>query len=221
VIAEAAVAARAQRAGLSLSPQTVAALAAHARAVLEADPRLHLTAVKDPVEFLERHIGESLEGAALLPPNGTGVLVDVGSGNGYPGVPLGLARPGLRIVLVEASRRKADFLEEATAALPAGRFSVLCAQVQRPEDLQGVAPGFLASRAMGNWARVVPRLARALPPGGIVLLWAGEEADAIFRRDAWRALRVVRRQPILERQRSWIWVLERVPTIPSAHSPTS
>ena len=111
MIAEAAVAARAHRAGLSLAPEAVAALVAHAHAVLAADPRLHLTAVKDPAEFLERHIGESLEGAALLPPSVSGVLLDVGSGNGYPGVPLGLARPGLRVVLVEASQRKANFLQ--------------------------------------------------------------------------------------------------------------
>ena len=218
MIAEEAVAARAQRAGLALSAEAVTALVAHAGAVLAADPRLHLTTVTDREEFLERHIGESLEGAALLSPSVTGVLVDVGSGNGYPGVPLGLARPGLRVVLVEASRRKADFLEGATAALPEGRFTGHCAQVQRAEDLQGLAPAFLASRAMGNWARVLPRLARALPPEGVVLLWAGEDADAIFRREAWRALRVVRQHPLVGRQRSWVWMLERVPTIQSAPS---
>ena len=218
MIAEAAVAARAQRAGLSLSAETLAALTAHARAVLAADPRLHLTTVTDPAEFLERHIGESLEGAALLPASLDGVLVDVGSGNGYPGIPLGLARPGLRVVLVEASRRKADFLQETSAALPTGRFTVLCAQVQRAEDLQGIAPAVLASRAMGNWARVLPRLARALPGGGSVLLWAGADAEAIFQRKAWRALRLVRKQAIAARQRSWVWLLEHVPTIPSAHS---
>jgi 16S rRNA (guanine(527)-N(7))-methyltransferase RsmG len=166
VIAEASVAARAQRAGLSLPPDTVAALAAHARAVLAANARLHLTALTDAEAFVERHLGESLEGAALLSPDVGGILVDVGSGNGYPGVPLGLARPGLRVVLAEAARKKADFLRQVATSLPEGRFTVLHAQVQRPEDLGELEPAILASRAMGNWERVLPRLARALPAEG-------------------------------------------------------
>jgi 16S rRNA G527 N7-methylase RsmG len=115
----------------------------------------------------------------------------------------------MRVLLVEASRRKADFLEEVAAALPAGRVSVLCKQVQRAEDLEGPPPACLASRAMGNWARVVPRVARALPVGGRVLLWAGEDAETIFRREAWRDLRVVHQHAITGRDRSWIWALER------------
>jgi 16S rRNA (guanine527-N7)-methyltransferase len=216
VISEEAVAARAHRAGLSLSSSAVAALTAHARAVLEANPRLHLTSVDDPGDFVERHIGESLEGAVLLPPDAAGVLVDLGSGNGYPGVPLGLVRPGLRVVLAEASRKKADFLAGVVAALPPGRFRVLHAQVQRAEDLGDDFPAFLTCRAMGNWERVLPRLARALPPGGRVLLWAGAEAEAILVRAAWRTLRLNRRHPLPGRARSWIWSLDRVPTVSSA-----
>jgi 16S rRNA (guanine527-N7)-methyltransferase len=218
VIAEAAVAARAQRAGLSLPPDTVAALAAHARAVLAANARLHLTALTDAEAFVERHLGESLEGAALLSPDVGGILVDVGSGNGYPGVPLGLARPGLRVVLAEAARKKADFLRQVATSLPEGRFAVLHAQVQRPEDLGEVAPAILASRAMGNWERVLPRLARALPAEGRVLLWAGAEVEAILRRDAWRGLRIRRRHPLAGRERSWIWDLEKAPTVSSAQT---
>ncbi|HEX5043211.1 MAG TPA: RsmG family class I SAM-dependent methyltransferase [Candidatus Polarisedimenticolaceae bacterium] len=216
MISEEAVAARARRAGLTLPSDTIAALTAHGRAVLEANARLHLTTVVDPEAFVERHVGESLDGAALLPPEAAGVLVDVGSGNGYPGVPLGLARPGLRVVLAEASTKKAAFLEGVTRALPAGRFRVLHAQVQRAEDLADTAPEVLASRAMGNWERVLPRLARALPSGGRVLLWAGAEAEGILEREAWSGLRLLRRQPIAGRERSWIWMLERTPTVVSA-----
>ena len=218
MISEADVAERAERAGLRLPPETLAALATQARAVLAADPRLHLTTVTDPSELLDRHVGEALEGAALLPSSASGVLLDVGSGNGYPGVPLALARPGLQVVLVEALRRKADFLDAMVAGLGDGRISVLCRQVQRVEDLEGTAPAFLASRAMGNWARVLPRLARVLPIGGLVLLWAGSEAEEIFRREVWRALAVVRRHPLSGRERSWIWALQRVPTKASASS---
>lgn len=211
MISEEAVAARARRAGLTLSPEAVIAIALHAREVLAADRRLHLTAVTDPNTFVERHIGESLDGAALLPEGIRGVLLDLGSGNGYPGVPLGLARPGLRVVMAEVSARKAGFLEDVAATLP-GSFSVLHAQVQRADDLRDAVPEgltVLASRAMGNWSRVVPRLFRALEPGGVVLLWAGLEMEALARRAAWRGLRVQQRHPLHGRERSWVWLLER------------
>jgi 16S rRNA (guanine527-N7)-methyltransferase len=211
VISEEAIAARARRAGLVLPPPAVAALALHARAVLDADARLHLTAITDPEQFVERHVGESLEGAALLPEDARGVLLDLGSGNGYPGVPLALARPGLGVVLAEASRRKAEFLEQVARRLP-GTVSVLATQVQRPDDLAEIGAeglAYLATRAMGNWSRVVPRLLRTLLPGGLVLLWAGPEAEAVLRRAAWGPVQLVHRHPLAGRERSWIWVLQR------------
>ena len=216
MISPEAVAARAHRAGLSLSPAIIAALTSHGRAVLEANARLHLTTVRDPAEFVERHIGESLDGAALLPPDAAGVLVDLGSGNGYPGVPLGLARPGLRVVLAEASPKKAGFLEQVVRSMPEDRFTVLHRQVQRAEDLADAAPTLLASRAMGNWERVLPRLTRALPAGGRLLLWAGIDAEGILQRAAWRGWRLLQRHPLTGRERSWIWLLEATPTVASA-----
>jgi len=216
VISPEAVAARAHRAGLSLSPDSIAALIAHGRAVLEANARLHLTTVRDPAEFVERHIGEALDGAVLIPPDAAGVLVDLGSGNGYPGVPLGLARPGLRVVLAEASEKKAAFLEEVVRSMPGDRFAVLRRQVQRADDLADAAPTILASRAMGNWQRVLPRLSRALPRGGRLLLWAGVDAEEVLRRAAWRGWHLAGRHPLAGRERSWIWLLETTPTIQSA-----
>ena len=103
---------RAAACGLDLNEAGVAALAGHARAVLRANSRLKLRAITEPGPFVERHIGESLEGAALLDPEISGWLLDLGSGNGYPGLPVCIARPGLRPLLVEARSKKAEFLRE-------------------------------------------------------------------------------------------------------------
>ena len=62
---EASIAARAAVAGIQLHHAAIRALAGHASAVLAANPLLHLTTVTDPVELVERHIGESLEGAEV------------------------------------------------------------------------------------------------------------------------------------------------------------
>jgi len=92
---EPAIAARARRSGIDLTPARARALAAHARLLLAHNAVLHLTTITAPDEIVERHIGEAFEGAALLPATISGTLVDLGSGNGYPGIPLALARPGL------------------------------------------------------------------------------------------------------------------------------
>lgn len=203
---EAAISKRAAEAGIDLG-ERAAGLAVHARAVLRADPRLHLTAVTDPAEFLERHLGESFEGAAMLDRGAAGILLDLGSGNGYPGLPLAAARPSLRPLLAEASARKAEFLRGALveAGFAAGR--VLERQLQRPSDVPPLDGPLrvVAARAAGGWERVLPRLHSILAGDGEILLWAGEDVEAVGRRVVWRRFELVERRPLPGRERSWVW----------------
>jgi len=197
-------------AGIQLPHAAIRALSAHAAAVLEANPLLHLTTVTDPVDLVERHVGESLEGAALLEPGIEGVLVDLGSGNGYPGLPLAAARHGLRAVLIEASRKKARFLEEVIEIVGFAGAAVLERQVQRAADLDEVSPvRVLTARAVGSWEKILPRLVGALDVDARVLLWAGEAVEAVRRRPAWRNLDLELRHALPGRDRSWIWVFKK------------
>jgi len=203
-----AIVERARASGIQLSMKNAQALAAHARAVMAANERLHLTAITQPAAFFERHLGEAFEGAALLPAKARGILLDLGSGNGYPGIPLALARPGLSPVLAEASAKKAAFLREAleAAGLPHGR--VLDARVARTVDLDELPPiNVLATRAMGGWERIVPKLVSRLAPNGVVLLWAGSEASTVMARGAWARLRVEQRRSLPGRDQSYVYRL--------------
>jgi len=120
-----------------------------------------------------------------------GTLVDLGSGNGYPGIPLALARPGLVPVLAESNRRKASFLQDALAAAGLDRGRVIAGSVQRASDLTGCDEiTVLATRAMGGWERIVPKLTSPLAHNGRVLLWAGAELATVLRRTAWRRLEI-------------------------------
>jgi 16S rRNA (guanine527-N7)-methyltransferase len=208
VLSESAIAERGRAAGVDLSDEAARSLAAHARAVLAANERLHLTAVTEPAAFLERHIGEALEGAALLAPTCTGVLVDLGSGNGYPGIPIAVARPGLAPVLVESSAKKAAFLREALRIVNCPRGEVHEGAVVRAADLGGTPPiDVLVTRAMGGWERIVPKLGSRLAPGGVVLLWSTSETDAVVERVAWRRFEIVTRLKLLGRDRSMLYKL--------------
>lgn len=208
----AAIAERARIAGIELSTAAAKALAAHARAVMAANERLHLTAITQPQAFFERHIGEAFEGAALLPAKVRGVLLDLGSGNGYPGIPLALARPGLAPVLAEASTKKAAFLREALAAAGLTEGRVLEARVARTVDLDELPPiAVLATRAMGGWERIVPKLVARMAPGGLVLLWAGSDAPAVMARRAWARLRVEASRALPGRDQSKVYRLGIIP----------
>jgi 16S rRNA (guanine527-N7)-methyltransferase len=204
-----AIAERARAVGILLSKLSTQALAAHARAVLAANERLHLTAITQPAAFFERHLGEAFEGAALLPAAIRGVLLDLGSGNGYPGIPLAIARPGLVPVLAEASTKKAAFLREALAAAGLERGRVLEARVARTVDVDDLPPvAVLATRAMGGWERIVPKLVPRLATGGFVLIWAGCDAESIMARTAWSRLRVEKSRSLPGRDQSNVYLLK-------------
>jgi len=197
---------RAAASSLDIDRSRVVALAEHARRVLRAGAELHLTTIVDPREFLERHLGESFEGAALLDAAVEGAALDLGSGNGYPGIPIAAARPGLRLRLSEASVKKATFLRQVVAD---GGWSieVIERQVQRAADLDGHGGPFrlITCRAVGGWAKILPRLVPALAPTGEILLWAGDEVPAIATRVVWRRLSVADRHALPGREQSWIW----------------
>lgn len=205
---EAAIVARARAAGLELPEASANALAAHAREVLAANERLHLTAIVDPAEFVERHLGESLEGARMLPAGCAGPLVDLGSGNGYPGIPIAVIHPGLVPNLVEATAKKAAFLTKALEVAGCVRGCVINVSVTRAADLARQAPvSVLVSRAMGGWARIVPKLGACLAPDAVVLIWATLDVEPVFERAVWRKLRVVARRKLPGRDRSVIFEL--------------
>lgn len=199
------IVARALACGVELDVESAQLLARHARRVMEADASLHLTSIRSADEFLERHIGESFEGAAMLDRDIAGCLLDLGSGNGYPGLPVSVCRERLRPLLAEASTRKAEFLRVLTRELfPDGR--VIDRQIQRGEDLGEEPPmAAIVTRAMGNWERVLPRLSGRLVPGGSLLVWAGEQMESISARKAWRRYRLVGRRALPGRERSWVW----------------
>ena len=204
---EQAILGRALAAGLELPADAVEALARHARAVIDANPRLHLTAIVTPREFVERHLGESFAGAALLDRAIEGPLLDLGSGNGYPGIPLAASRRGLLPCLAEASAKKAAFLRELLTELGWSRGSVLEVAVRGPREIAAIGPvRILATRAMGHWEKLVPKLVPSLAADATVLIWAGDAVGEVARRVAWRRLKLEGRHPLPGRTRSWIWV---------------
>jgi len=105
-----------------VAPTLYPQLSAYLDLLLKWNARTNLTAIREPEEIVRRHFGESLfAGLHLvprLPANAT--LLDFGSGAGFPGLPIQLLYPELRVTLAESQGKKSSFLREAvrTLALP-------------------------------------------------------------------------------------------------------
>ena len=102
---------------LTLSPEQVDKLHHHYRLLERWNERINLTSIKPGVEMVLRHYCESLFLGVHLPSGNGTRIADIGSGAGFPGVPLAILRPEMQITLVESVRRKAVFLREATREL--------------------------------------------------------------------------------------------------------
>ena len=83
----------------------------HLELLVRWNRRINLTSIRRPEDIVLRHFGESLFVATSLPVR-TGHFVDIGSGAGFPGVPVAVALPGTQVTLVESVGKKAAFLKE-------------------------------------------------------------------------------------------------------------
>src|SRR5262249_53466467 len=110
--------------GREFSEAEIETLSHYYRLVLKWNPRLHLTTIIKPQEFFERHIFESIfiEEKIL---RSIDRVWDIGSGAGIPGLVIAICRPMLSVSLVEASRKKALFLENAIATLKVANAEVI------------------------------------------------------------------------------------------------
>jgi len=144
--------------------------------------KVNLTSVTSPAEILTRHFGESMFAADLIEPR-DGLLVDVGSGAGFPGLPLKLACPGLRIRLVEPVMKKAVFLSEVVRGLDLSGVDVVRSRI---EELPTAEVDMITSRALGGTPELLDWAKRSLTPSGRILLWLGSgDAASTIRTPGW------------------------------------
>ncbi len=147
-------------------------------------------------ELVERHLMDSLAGAARL--GECGRLVDVGSGAGLPGIPLLVARPRWRGVLLEPRQKRWAFLRAAVRELGLAAEVEACRFEDAPADLAGLDR--ICARALGRHRELLEWAAGRLGAGGRVLLWTTEDGAAeLARAGGWRV--VLSPLPGLERGR--------------------
>ena len=101
--------------GLDLNPEQVSRFGVHASELIKWNKKFNLTRITDPREMALKHYLDSLAPACWIPPSCT--LLDIGSGGGFPGIPLKIVNPSLTLTLIDGSRKKINFLKHCLRVL--------------------------------------------------------------------------------------------------------
>jgi 16S rRNA (guanine527-N7)-methyltransferase len=144
----------------SLTPGQLAAISNYLDLLLRWNAHTNLTAVREPEDIVARHFGESLFAAAQLFSDSNVKLhaIDVGSGAGFPGLPLKIYAPGLHLTLIESQQKKATFLKEVVRALRLDKVDVFAGRAQ---DFPSSAD-LVTLRAVERFENVLPAAATLL-----------------------------------------------------------
>lgn len=167
--------------GLDLPVEVRAAIDGHARLLLAWTGAINLTAIRDPRGVAVAHVLDSLSAVPLLRSRGVDRFIDLGSGGGYPGLPIAAALPATRALLLEPIRKKTGFLSTAVTAV--GLDETVEAAPVRAEALasdrrhRGRWPAVTA-RAVASLGELIELAFPLLEPGGLLVAWKrGDLAD--------------------------------------------
>ncbi|HEY7095512.1 MAG TPA: 16S rRNA (guanine(527)-N(7))-methyltransferase RsmG [Terriglobales bacterium] len=170
--------------GPSLSPKQLEHISIYIDILLRWNARMNLTAVREPEEIVTRHFGESLFAARLLFPAecGTGSgprpethVVDVGSGAGFPGMPIKIWEPDVRVTLIESNYKKATFLREVARSL---ELPSVEAFQRRAEEFPGGSADVVTLRAVEKFETALPVAAKLVTSGGRLAILIGESQSS-------------------------------------------
>jgi 16S rRNA (guanine527-N7)-methyltransferase len=156
--------------GLDLPESAVMKLLDYQELLARWKAAYNLTAVRDPVQMVTRHLLDSL---SILPSVQGDTLADLGTGPGLPGIVLAIAAPGREILLVDSNGKKVRFLREAIRSL---KLDGVRALQSRVEEVEGQFD-CITARAFASLADMLGWAGHLLAPGGRWLAMKGRRPD--------------------------------------------
>jgi 16S rRNA (guanine527-N7)-methyltransferase len=159
-----------------MKPGQLKALSLFEKELLEWNERFNLTAIRDSEEIHSKHFLDSLSCVLALNGNRSGRLIDVGTGAGFPGIPLKIALPQIELTLVESIGKKAEFCRHMVSLLQLDQVTI----VQKRVEELGKDPLFrekydwAVARAVANLNTLAEYLLPLLKVGGLAVAQKGE-----------------------------------------------
>lgn len=162
---------------IKLDQPQLAATSTYIDLLLKWNARINLTAVRDPQEIVTRHFGESFFVAGILRSNPPLSLIDLGSGAGFPGIPIAMLLPETHVTLIESNQKKSTFLKEVVFALKLKNISIFYG---RGEDHQQRAD-LVTMRAVERFERALPVAVDLVEQKGRIALMIGAPQATVAR----------------------------------------
>ena len=173
--------------GIALEPAQTAALLRLIAELREWNERFNLTAITEPVDVVRKHLLDSL---SLQPLLSGARIADVGTGAGFPGLPLAVINRERQFALIEGTGKKARFVRHAAEVMGLANVEVIPA---RSEAWQGPAPfDCVVARALGKLADFVRVAGHLCAPKGRMLAMKGRHPESEMQElpPGWRAIAV-------------------------------
>ena len=159
-------------AGISCDAERASQLWAFHELLKVADAELNLTRLRSFGSMVEKHYVDSLLPLTLVQLKGR--IMDLGSGGGFPGMPIAIARPDLTMVLVEGRRKRTEFLEQAAMSLGLRNVEVVTRKLN-PRD--SIPVDGMIARAVAPSVDLLSRVAGSVRVGGLAVLMKGPDCD--------------------------------------------
>ena len=174
---------------VATAPALRASIRAYIELLLRWNQKIALTTITDPAEILRLHFGESMFAVNEVPIR-HGRLADVGSGAGFPAIPISMLVSELECVLIESNQKKATFLAEVVRTLRLSRVQIFRGRMEDyPRSIEEF--DYSISRALGVHQVFLDWSSKHLKPTGTIIYWIGDEDGAKIAKDDswnWRAL---------------------------------
>jgi 16S rRNA (guanine527-N7)-methyltransferase len=168
------------RLGVDVNAKQAEQMAVHARELISWNRRTNLTAITDPESIVVKHFLDSLAGLNHVPRRAR--VLDIGCGGGFPGLPLKIMRPRQPIVLVDAVRKKINFIKHVIRTMGLDQIRAMHARAETLADQADFRAGFdvVTCRALADMETIHRLAMPLLTPGGLMVIYKGprEEADS-------------------------------------------
>ena len=150
----------------------------HASELIKWNRKINLTTITDPVEVAVKHFLDSIISVRVMPEYGR--LLDIGSGGGFPGIPIKIMIPSLSVTLIDASRKKVSFLKHIIRNI---KLTEIDARQIRAEELANEKPAknffdVIICRAFSRLDKIILKALPLLTKDGIIIAMKGKLSDS-------------------------------------------
>jgi 16S rRNA (guanine527-N7)-methyltransferase len=162
---------------IQLDKRKIEKFEAHTLELMKWNQKMNLTAINDPFEIAVKHVLDSIVPLKIIPSNA--LLLDIGSGGGFPGIPLKISLSSLSVTLIDASRKKVSFLKHMIRILELKNIDALHIRAEELAGKPGYAKTFnvIISRALSSMTSFVLTALPFLKKEGVIIAMRGSVSE--------------------------------------------